>query len=72
MGNTKDKAAQLRTMRPPFYPELITLQMILPPSAKEAKREIREAAYREQVGADAYEIDFLTNAKNKQCHAQKK
>lgn len=65
MGKTKETAAALRMARPAFKPE--SLRMAYSPgSAKLIFREMREAAYREQVGASADEIDFFTNATHTQ------
>lgn len=65
MGRTKDKAAALKMARPAFKPESLRMAY-RPGSAKLIFREMRETEYREQVGADAHEIDFFTNAKHTQ------
>ena len=57
---TKDKAANLRMSRRPFRPELMTLNFPAG-SAKEMKREMREAAFRDEVPLTQEELDFFTN-----------
>ena len=60
MGKTKELAANLRMSRRPLRPELMT--PIFPAgSAKEMKREMREAAFREEVPVTQEELDFITN-----------
>ena len=60
MGKTKEIAANLRMSRRPFRPELMTLRFPVG-SAKEMKREMREAAFREEVPVTQEELDFITN-----------
>ena len=70
MGKTKEIASNLRMSRRPLRPELMTLHFPAG-SAKEMKREMREAAFREEVPITQEELDFLTNLHTHVTHTTK-
>lgn len=70
MGKTKELAANLRMSRRPLRPELMTPRFPAG-SAKEMKREMREAAFREEVPVTQEELDFITNLHTHVTHTTK-